>query len=202
MNQDTDVKDDLKNIIRGYLDKAASSLFVDKSLAIIDESADNKESFMAVALRISKRTALFIDKDLAQTVYERLMAAIVKIASPQGTRRRYRRVAFRKKVRVRYGSEHYELDSENLSEGGMFIRTKEPFPVGSEIEITLPLVASRIHLTGVVVHKKDPFDETSKLPPGMAIEFKEIGDKETEMLRSYTQTAPAQAAYVSNHLTR
>jgi len=50
-------------------------------------------------------------------------------------------------------------------------------------------------LTGVVVYKNDPFGDTSKLPPGMAIEFKEIPDEETQMLRSYIERVPAQAAF-------
>jgi len=37
-----DVKSDLKNIISENLAKAASSIFIGKSLAIIDESAENK----------------------------------------------------------------------------------------------------------------------------------------------------------------
>jgi len=195
VNQDTDFKDDLKNIVGKHLGKSASPLFVDKSLAIIEESADNKESFMVAAVRISRRIALFIDRDLAQTVYESLMTALEKIEAPQGTRRRYRRVTFCRTVRVRYDGEHLELESENLSEGGMYIRTKDPLPAGSEIEITLPLeVGRRINLTGVVVYKKDPFGETSKLPPGMAIEFRKVRDEETEMLRSFIQGAPVQAS--------
>ncbi len=196
MNQDADVKGALKNVIRGHLGKAASSLFIDKSLAIIDESADNKESLMAAAVRISRRIALFIDKDLAQTVYENLMSAIEKIALPQGTRRRYRRIDFCKKVDIEYNGEHCQLDSENLSEGGMYVRTMDPFPDGSEVEITLPLEAENsIQLTGVVVYKQDPFGDNSKLPPGMAIEFNKIMDKETEMLRNYIQRASVQVAF-------
>ena len=56
---------------------------------------------------------------------------------------------------VRYDGTNYELDSENLSEGGMYIRTKEPFPAGSKLEIILSLsVGSKIYLTGVVVYER------------------------------------------------
>ena len=193
MKQEVAVKDNLKRIVQEQLGKSASALFLEKSLAIIDTSADNKESFMAAAVRISKRIALFIDRDLAQTVYESLMVAIEKITSPQGTRRRYARVTFCKKVLVRFDGVNYELDSESLSEGGMYIRTKEPFPVGSEMEITLPLeVGSRVCVTGCVVYKRDPFGDTSKLPLGMAIEFKKVVGQETEILRSFIQRALTQ----------
>jgi hypothetical protein len=192
MNGDGDAREDLKNVLRGYLNNAASPLFLDKSLAIIGESADNKESFIAAALKISKRTALFINKDLAQTVYESLVAAIEKIDLPPGTRRRYRRVAFGKKVRVRQNGKHHELVAENLSEGGMFIKIYDPFPAGSELEITLPLdVGSHIHLKGVV--KRAFLGETSKCPRGMGVEFKEIRSEDIEMLRHYILRVPIQA---------
>ena len=189
MNQDSDIKHDLKDIVQEHLGKASSPLFLSKSLAIIDGSADNKESCIAAAVRISKRVALFIDKDLAQTVYENLIVAIEKNALPQGTKRRYTRVRFCKKVRVGWAGAHYELDSENLSEGGMYIKTEEPFPTGAEIQVTLPLgLRSRIHLTGVVVYKNG---DTLRLPPGMAIEFHKIRDEEAETLRNYIGEAIA-----------
>ena len=49
--------------------------------------------------------------------------------------------------------------------------------------------AFQIYLTGVVVYKTDSPGDSFKLSPGMAIEFKEIGDKETEMLRGYIRRA-------------
>jgi hypothetical protein len=73
-----DVKDNLKNIIQKHIGEAVSSLFLEKSLAIINESADNKESFIAAADRIGKRIALFIDKGLAQKVFESLKVEIEK----------------------------------------------------------------------------------------------------------------------------
>ncbi len=195
MNGDTEVKQDLKVIIRGHLQKVASSLFVEKSLAIIDESADSKESFMAAAVWISRRISLFIDKDLAQTVYESMMAAIERINVPQGIKRRYTRVPFLKKVRVRHDGQYHELESENLSEGGMYIKSYDPFPAGSEIEISLPLeVDSPVHLKGVVLYERDHIGDTSRLPPGMAIEFRGIGTEEVEMLQRYIQNVPIQTS--------
>jgi hypothetical protein len=72
------VKDNLKGIIQRHIGDVVSSFFLAKSLAIINESADNKEGVIAAADRICKRIALFIDKDLAQTVFESLKAEIEK----------------------------------------------------------------------------------------------------------------------------
>jgi Tfp pilus assembly protein PilZ len=196
VNGNAIAKDGLKNIVRKHLEKSASSLFIDKSLAIIDESADNKESFIDASVRISKRISLFIDKNLSQTVYNSLIDAIDKIASPQGTRRRYKRVAFWKKVSVKYDGKHQELDSENLSEGGIFIRSEDPLPAGSKMELTLPLeLGRRISLTGVVVYNRNSFIDSSKFPPGMGIEFREIRDGDAEILRNHIRRASAQVAF-------
>ncbi len=196
MNQDSNVKETLKSIIRGYLDNTAGFASVGKYLAIIDESADSKESFMAAAVRISRRISMFIDKDLAQAVYEGLIAAVEKIEAPQGIKRRYTRVAFFRKMRVKHDGEYHEVESENISEAGMYIRTKDPLPSGSEIEMNLPLEMGRsIHLTGVIRrYEEDIFGEASKSRSGMVIEFKGIGAEETGVLRNYIQTASAHVA--------
>lgn len=187
-----DVKDDLKKIVQKHIGGAVSSFFLEKALTIINESADNKESYIAASERISKRIALFVDRNLAQAVFESLKLEIEKKPMLQGTRRRYPRITYCTKVDVRYAGTNYELDSDNLSEGGMYIRTKEPFPTGSEIEIILSLgVATKIYLTGVVLYETSPLSASSKMPPGMAIEFKEIGDKEIGLLRNYIKRALA-----------
>jgi len=191
MNLDADGRGALKNIVQGYLDKAASSFFVKRSLAIIDESADNKESFKDAAVRISKRIGLFIDKDLAQTVYENLMETIEKISSPQGTRRKYRRVIFEKKISIECEGQHRELDSLNLSEGGIFIKTVDPLPAGAEMTLMLPLeLGRRVHVAGVVVYKRDVSGESPRLASGMGIKFTGIGDVEAELLKNYIRRVP------------
>ena len=74
-----DAKDGLKNIISNHLGEVASSFFIDKSLAILDESAHDKESIMAAADRITKRISLFIDADLAIKVFDMLKVEIENI---------------------------------------------------------------------------------------------------------------------------
>jgi hypothetical protein len=84
-----DIKDDLKNIINKHLVDVASSFFIDKSLSIIDQSADNKESFLAAADRIRKRVALFINSDLASKVFDMLRLEIENRELTPGTRRKH-----------------------------------------------------------------------------------------------------------------
>ena len=125
------VKSDLKNIISENLAEVASSIFMDKSLSIIDESAESKESLLAAADKVSKRVALFIDTDLAVKVFDILRLEIENRELTPGIRRKHVRIAMCNKVYVTHNGTTSELYTVNVSAGGMYIKTKEPFPVGS-----------------------------------------------------------------------
>jgi Tfp pilus assembly protein PilZ len=85
------------------------------------------------------------------------------------------RVSFSHKVYLTYNGKLHELHTRNLSEGGVYIKTKEPFPVGAEVEIRLLVeTVGDIRMKGVVVHIHCPLDETPEHPSGFGIAFKEI----------------------------
>ncbi|HXX54450.1 MAG TPA: PilZ domain-containing protein [Thermodesulfovibrionales bacterium] len=180
------IRDNLKNIIRDHLGKSSSSIFLNKSLAILDESADSEESLTAVADRIGNRIALFIDEELARKVLEDLKTEIKKAVSPPEEKRKHVRVSSSRKVSVIYDGSPHELYTENLSEGGMYILTNAPFPIGKKLEMVLDLNAkTSIHLKGVVIYIKRPFSDVFEHPSGMAIEFREINDNDRRLLRDF-----------------
>lgn len=185
-----DVKSDLKNIISENLAGAASSIFIGKSLAIIDESAESKESLLAAADRVGKRIALFIDAGLATKVFDILRLEIDNRELTSGTRRKHVRVPMCNKVYVSTNGTVSELYTVNVSAGGMYIKTDKPLPVGSKVVISFPLGAGRhLNLKGVVANIKR---EAGKQPPGMGIEFKDVGDDERKRLRDYVKKTSAQ----------
>lgn len=182
------IRDDLKTIIRTHLNGTASSLFLDKSLSIIDESADNKESFTTAAERISKRTALFIDADTAESLLADLRARIEESTSPQGRRRKYRRFPLYRKVHVICKGKSRELYSEDISLGGIYLKTNEHFAKGSKVALTLPLEeGAQVCLSGVIVYTINESDATVKRPAGIAIEFSIRNNTGIEKLRSYLE---------------
>ena len=188
-----DIKDDLKNIISEHLVNVASSFFIDRSLSIIDQSADNKESFLAAADRLRKRIALFINADLATKVFDILRLEIENRDLTPGIKRKYLRVTFRNRVYVTHNETPHELYTENVSEGGMFIKTKEPFPVGSEMAISFPLDAgSHIRLKGIVRSVQLSSDSVSGRQSGMGIEFKEVREAELKILRDFVTRTSTQ----------
>lgn len=180
------LKSDLKNIISKNLSELASSIFMDKSLSIIDESAESKESLLVAADKVSKRIALFIDADLSKKVFDILKQEIDNREFTHGIRRKHVRVAVNKKIYVTFNGTASELNTVNISAGGMYIETKIPFPVGSKAVISLPLkTGSHLRLKGVVANVGSAI---GKLPPGMGIEFKEVRDDERKILIDFLKS--------------
>lgn len=197
------IRDDLKSIIRAHMSGAASSLFLNKSLSIVDESAANKESFISVAERISQRTALFIDADLAERLFQDLKARIEESTAPQGRRRRYRRFPLSRKVRVACNGKSRELYSEDISLGGMYIKTRELFPEGSEVGITLPLEeGTEVCLNGVIVYTVNGSDASEKRPAGIAIEFSTRNNVGIEKLKAYLEKISDQDVFENQDARR
>ncbi len=175
------IKKDFKQIISERLANVASPIFIDRAFDIMDQSADNKESYLAAADMIRKRIALFIDEDMATEVFDILKKEIEHRELTLGARRKHVRVTFLKRVQVTYSGTSHELQARNLSEGGIFIEIKEPFPLGSEVKISLPLEAeTNIQLDGFVVHTNLDY---GKHPRGMGIKFKEVMENELRTLR-------------------
>jgi hypothetical protein len=187
----TDIKVAFKKILCEHLEKRSSDFFIEKSLDIVNESANTKESYISAADRIHKRIALFIDTDLAQKVYVDLVAFIKNTSSPQGVQRKYRRVPFEEKIIVIHNGMPRELISGNLSEGGIFIKMGDPLPVQSELEIRLPRGLGRvINLRGVVrnvMQGSDSVGQLEKVAPGMMIEFLGIDKATAKILRGMVE---------------
>lgn len=66
----------------------------------------------------------------------------------------------------------------NISKGGLFVNTRAPLAVGSQVRliISLPDAAFPFDLTGKVSWVNE-FDNASNLVPGMGIEFVDIDEE-------------------------
>jgi CheY-like chemotaxis protein/Tfp pilus assembly protein PilZ len=91
---------------------------------------------------------------------------------PMGYQRGYLRVCFSGRVMVAHDGIGEWLYSETLSEKGIYIKKKYPYPIGSEVTVSIPLMEEKsISIEGNVVYiNKNVSDETGE-PSGMAIEF-------------------------------
>jgi DNA-binding response OmpR family regulator len=64
-------------------------------------------------------------------------------------KRRFRRVAVRAKVRVRYGDKIVDGETIDISLNGVLVRALHIFPVGSPVEINLYLLAGKPPIVGL-----------------------------------------------------
>src|SRR5262249_21074856 len=84
---------------------------------------------------------------------------------------------------VRYKSatvdEFIEHHANDVSRGGIFIKTPSPFPPGTLLKFEIRLQDEQTMLSGVgrVVWKRDPPDAGDQRPAGMGVKFIKIDDK-------------------------
>jgi len=106
--------------------------------------------------------------------------------SHRGTNRRHLRERFVKKLAVSTDGKEFEFYAETLSEGGIYLRTREPLPIGTEIRMTIGLDNSTsIRAQGTVIYTKRIQEDFMNLPPGMAVQFKGLSEKDVRSLKSY-----------------
>jgi uncharacterized protein (TIGR02266 family) len=76
--------------------------------------------------------------------------------------------------------------SGNVSAGGLFLITQEPFEPGTDliIKFSLPKDNNKISAVGSVVWKRES-REAKDLKPGMGVKFIEITNKDQEKIRTY-----------------
>lgn len=103
-----------------------------------------------------------------------------------GRKRQHLRTSFERKVAVTCNGDTKEHYAVSLSEGGMYVRKVNPFSVGTEVEIALPLKDEKtLNLKGTVIYVKSISGDIFKVAPGMAIEFKELTSDESAMLKTH-----------------
>jgi len=71
----------------------------------------------------------------------------------------------------------------NISQGGMFINTRTPLPVGTEVKILiqLPMLEFPVGLSGRVTRVAE-FDNQANVVPGMGIQFTDVDPSKRQQL--------------------
>ncbi|MGE5300493.1 MAG: PilZ domain-containing protein [Acidobacteriota bacterium] len=112
------------------------------------------------------------------------------VTYPGGKKRGNLRTSMQKSVSVSVYGLTNNYHATALSEKGIYLRSKEPLPVGMELDLSLPLTAA-VTLTprGIVIYHRDVFSDSTD--PGMAIEFRDLSQRETEILSAYITHALA-----------
>jgi type IV pilus assembly protein PilZ len=76
----------------------------------------------------------------------------------------------------------------NISHGGMFINTRKPLPVGTEVRILiqLPMIEFPVGLSGRVTRVAE-FDNQANVVPGMGIQFTDVDPSKRQQLETLVE---------------
>lgn len=109
------------------------------------------------------------------------------IVAPSAQQRRAPRFPLR--VEITYESEHnfFTGMTENISQGGLFIATHSPRPLGDSIDVTftLPGVGQAVQLLGRVKWVREYNAATPEVIAGMGIEFVILGEREKRLIEAF-----------------
>ena len=98
-----------------------------------------------------------------------------------GKKRKFLRTTLQQVVELTCKGKTEEFYAVSLSEGGIYIRKVEPFPVGTTVEIALPVKKDKtLKLKGKVIYVN-----YYKIGSGMAIAFDDLTGEDSEMLKAY-----------------
>ena len=112
-------------------------------------------------------------------------------------RRTHCRVSVNKEVIVVYNEKPYTLITETLSEGGVYVKKNDPFPLGAAVEVTLPFLdGESFSLQGTVVYAKNPLEKDTDGLPGMGIQFRGYPADASKTLKEYIETMIAEGTRI------
>ena len=102
--------------------------------------------------------------------------------------RRHRRIAVTAEVHLESESNLYAGITNNLSEGGVFVATPELLAKGTvlDLEFSIPDGGPPIRTTAVVRWIREDLDSIEG-PPGMGVQFVELGEKTQRRLERFVQ---------------
>jgi len=89
---------------------------------------------------------------------------------PSNKRRKNLRCTYDRRVMVEHDGQQQEYYAVSLSEGGIYLHTREPLPVGAMMRIELEMQAGQsFSAMGTVIYQKNVEDSANRLNPGMAV---------------------------------
>ena len=76
----------------------------------------------------------------------------------------------------------------NISQGGLFINSRKPLPVGTDVKIIIQLPGSAFpYELGGRVTRVTQFDNHANMVPGMGIEFTDVDDAKRREIETFVE---------------
>ncbi|HKL21952.1 MAG TPA: PilZ domain-containing protein [Tichowtungia sp.] len=117
---------------------------------------------------------------------DQLHAALSKALAGDNYQRQFLRANYQRKVTLAMDERMVKCQGITLSEGGIFIRRKTPFPEGCRLQIELPLGDQEtLFVDGEVIYTKQLSKGRFSMPPGMAVRFINMIDEDRQLLKNH-----------------
>jgi Tfp pilus assembly protein PilZ len=97
--------------------------------------------------------------------------------------RKHLRTTFNQKISFEFAGLDVKAFALTLSEGGVYLRTSKPLPVGSQVKVKIPVQSGEwLVVNGTVVYTMGLLTGRFLIPPGMAIQFDTSSDHDSKQL--------------------
>jgi CheY-like chemotaxis protein len=108
------------------------------------------------------------------------------ITYPNDMKRKNLRVVYGNKIMAGYAGRQLAYYAVTLSEQGIYLRTQNPLPVGTQMNVHLELQDGQtLAAQGEVIYHKHVFSDIGVLDPGMAIKFNGLSIRDAEALKAH-----------------
>lgn len=107
-------------------------------------------------------------------------------AIPDDERRVHQRVPHEVEISLTSDSNFYTGFTSDISEGGVFIATRETVPVGTEVSFEMKLGSGSVNVTGIVRWAR-PYSELSdaSVAPGVGVQFTNLHPKVAQIVNAF-----------------
>lgn len=108
------------------------------------------------------------------------------ITYSNNSKRENMRVPYGRKVMVEYEDQQKEYYAVTLSEQGLYLRTQNPLPVGTKLQIHLKIQEGQFFTAqGTIIYQKKISNDINKVDPGMAVRFNDFSTQHADALKTY-----------------
>jgi len=100
-----------------------------------------------------------------------------------GTNRKNLRIDTSLRVEVMYDDKVTNLYTETVSEGGVYLKSDSPIPVGKDVRIRFNIEGhGPLEVLGNVIYSKRLAGDNLDIPPGSAVQFSEMDEEKSEAI--------------------
>ena len=126
----------------------------------------------------------FLSKPIQVASLNRMLQQ--SVTYPNNQHRKNLRCAYNHQVEIWQAGVQQKYRASTLSEGGLFLCTNDPLPVGTRLGVDLDIKSGQPFFAhGTVIYQRGARDDQLALEPGMALRFDDLPDNDAASLKEY-----------------